>query len=232
MPLIYCVEDDDNIRDLVAYTLGNTGFTAKGFADGASFFAGLKQQLPDLILLDIMLPGEDGLSILVRLRAAENSRRIPVIMLTARSSEYDKVSGLDRGADDYVVKPFGMMELVSRIRAVLRRAAPAPEREVFAHGPISLNTRTCVVEADGNPVDLTPKEFELLRALLQAGGGVITRDALLTSVWGYDAGVETRTLDVHIRSLRQKLGAHGDYADCVETVRGFGYRLANPRRNS
>lgn len=229
MPLIYCVEDDDNIRDLVVYTLGSTGFSARGFADGEAFFAALKQQPPDLVLLDVMLPGEGGLSILARLRAAEHTRRIPVVMLTARGSEYDKVSGLDRGADDYVTKPFGMMELISRIRAVLRRAAPTAEREVFSHDPIVLNTRTCVVEVNGSPVDLTPKEFELLRALLQAGGAVITRDALLTSVWGYDVGVETRTLDVHIRSLRQKLGTAGE---CVETVRGFGYRLAAPRRES
>lgn len=225
--MIYCVEDDDNIRELVAYTLGNTGFTAKGFAEGTPFFAALKQQLPDLILLDVMLPGEDGLSILAKLRLFEPTRHIPVVMLTARGSEYDKVSGLDRGADDYVVKPFGMMELVSRIRAVLRRTAPPPERELYAHGPISLNTRTCMVEANGQTVDLTPKEFELLRALLQARGAVITREALLNSVWGYDVGVETRTLDVHIRSLRQKLGTVGDY---VETVRGFGYRLVDSRR--
>ena len=224
MSLIYCVEDDRNIRELVVYTLTTTGFEARGFEDGKQLSEGIKEELPALILLDIMLPGEDGLAILKRLRLDAATRNTPIIMLTARDSEYDKVTGLDSGADDYLAKPFGMMELISRIRAVLRRAAPPASNELHA-GTLTLNTRSRTVTVGGRPVELTLKEFELLQALMRDPGTVILRDTLLERVWGYETGVETRTLDVHVRSLRQKLGPAGEL---LKTVRGVGYRLDLP----
>lgn len=219
--MIYCVEDDASIRELVVYTLKATGFEAQGFADGKAFSAALARQLPELVLLDIMLPGEDGLQILKRLRAQAATAAIPVMMLTAKGTEFDKVVGLDNGADDYMTKPFGMMELVSRVRALLRRTRREPDH-VLTLGALSLNRDTRRVLADGQEVALTYKEFELLEYLLENSGIVLTRDKLLDRVWGYSSDVETRTLDVHIRSLRQKLGPCGEL---VETVRGVGYRM-------
>ncbi len=219
--MIYCVEDDTSIRELVVYTLKATGFEAQGFADGKAFSAALARQLPELVLLDIMLPGEDGLQILKRLRAQAATAAIPVMMLTAKGTEFDKVVGLDNGADDYMTKPFGMMELVSRVRALLRRTKREPDH-VLSLGALSLNRDTRRVLVNGQEVALTYKEFELLEYLLENSGIVLTRDKLLDRVWGYSSDVETRTLDVHIRSLRQKLGP---CSELVETVRGVGYRM-------
>lgn len=219
--MIYCVEDDGNIRELVVYTLQSTGFEAAGFADGASFFEAVERELPSLVILDIMLPGEDGLAILKRLRAGTKTESIPVIMATAKSSEYDKVTGLDSGADDYITKPFGMMELVSRVKAVLRRTA-SKEPKLLSIGGIQLDVSRHSVTANGAPVVLTLKEFELLRCMMEHRGFVFTRDRLLGDIWGYDFDGETRTVDVHVRTLRQKLGECGDL---IETVRGVGYRI-------
>lgn len=219
--MIYCVEDDKNIRDLVIYTLESTGMKAVGFEDGKSFKKALKDEKPTLVLMDIMLPGEDGLQILNELKSTSATKNIPVIMVTAKGSEYDKVIGLDSGADDYITKPFGMMELVSRIKAVLRRTAPE-EKEIFQNGILTLNVVKHEVTVEDNPVVLTLKEFELLEKLLKNSGIVLKRDRLLEEIWGYDYTGETRTVDVHIRTLRQKLGAAGDL---IETVRGVGYRI-------
>lgn len=220
--MIYCVEDGQNIRELVVYTLESTGFKAQGFSEGNSFFRALALNTPELILLDVMLPGEDGLAILKKLKSSPNTREIPVIMVTAKGAEYDKVIGLDGGADDYVSKPFGMMELVSRVKAVLRRSKPAVKAHIINHGIIQINMEKHEVKVSGNKVVLTLKEFELLERLAKRPETVVTRDALLTEIWGYDFDGETRTIDVHIRSLRQKLGDAGTY---VETVRGIGYKL-------
>ena len=220
--MIFCVEDDGNIRELVVYTLETTGFEARGFEDGAAFFEALAGKLPELVLLDIMLPGEDGLEILKKLKASARTRNIPVIMLTAKGSEYDKVMGLDGGADDYVTKPFGMMELVSRIRAVLRRSRQKEEGDMLVTGSLCLNRKKHEVTVKGEAVSLTLKEFELLRLLLENPNVVLTRDRLLEDIWGYDFDGETRTVDVHIRTLRQKLGDEGNR---IETVRGVGYRI-------
>lgn len=219
--MIYCVEDDSGIRELVVYSLENTGFSAKGFENGKQFFDGLDESsLPDMVLLDIMLPGEDGVSILKKLRANPKTRNLPVILLTAKDSEYDKVIGLDSGADDYVAKPFGIMELISRIKAVLRRCGhegTVSDDCVYNIGCITLNTKKHSVEVDGNSVELTLKEFEVLRLLMKNQGTVITRDILLEQIWGYDFDGETRTVDVHIRTLRQKLG-HG--GNIIKTIQG------------
>lgn len=220
--MIFCVEDDGNIRELVVYTLETTGIKARGFEDGVPFFEALAEELPELILLDIMLPGEDGMEILKKLKAAPLTKDIPVIMLTAKGAEYDKVMGLDSGADDYVTKPFGMMELVSRIKAVLRRTGKRQEEEIYKIGTLCLNVKKHQVMAGGEEVSLTLKEFELLKRLLTNRGIVLTRDRLLEEIWGYDFSGETRTVDVHVRTLRQKLGKAGDY---IETVRGVGYRI-------
>lgn len=219
--MIYCVEDDASIRELVLYTLQATGYAAQGFADGKAFSAALAKQLPELVLLDIMLPGEDGLQILKRLRADARTAQLPVMMLTAKGTEFDKVIGLDSGADDYITKPFGMMELVARVKALLRRTT-REEGSVLACGTLTLNRDTHRVLADAQEVLLTHKEFELLQYLLENRNIVLTRDKILDCIWGYSAEVETRTLDVHIRSLRQKLGACGQL---IETVRGVGYRI-------
>ena len=222
--MIYCVEDDSNIRDLVVYTLETTGYKARGFEDGKACMEALASETPELILLDIMLPGEDGMSILGRLKAAPETRDIPVIMVTAKGAEYDKVMGLDSGADDYVTKPFGMMELISRIKAVLRRVSKdAGEGEgLLMCGNLTMEGKKHEVKVDGSVVTLTLKEFELLKQLLKHPGIVLTRDQLLEDIWGYDFGGETRTVDVHVRTLRQKLGDAGEY---IETVRGVGYRM-------
>ena len=220
--MIYCVEDDAAIRDIEVYALRSTGFEAEGLETGAELFAALKKRLPELIILDVMLPGEDGLEILRRLRLSAVTRNVPVIMATARGAEYDKITGLDSGADDYLVKPFGMMEMVSRVRAVLRRTSPTRTEEPLAIGDIRLDPGTHTVTVAGRAVTLTLKEFELLRSLMEKPGTVFTRDRLLSEVWGADYDGETRTVDVHIRTLRQKLGEAGGM---IGTVRGGGYRL-------
>ena len=224
--MIYCVEDDPDIRELVVYTLQSTGYGAVGFGDGAALFAALADALPELIILDIMLPGEDGMSILKRLKASSQTREIPVIMATARSSEFDKVYGLDSGADDYVAKPFGMMELLARVKAVLRRTQPQKAVQTLSQGAILLDADKHVVRVQGTEVYLTYKEFELLRILMAHPGQVFSRDRLLAEIWGYDFDGETRTVDVHIRSLRHKLGAAGEE---IETVRGIGYRMRDEK---
>ena len=209
--MIYCVEDDDNIRELVIYTLETTGLKAKGFAEGTAFMEALAFDTPELILLDIMLPGEDGLELLKKLKNSAKTKDIPVIMVTAKGAEYDKVIGLDSGADDYVTKPFGMMELVSRIKAVLRRSGRVQEQDMLSVNGVSVDI-----------VTLTLKEFELLERLMRNQNIVLTRDQLLEDIWGYDFDGETRTVDVHVRTLRQKLGEKGDI---IKTVRGVGYRI-------
>lgn len=226
--MIYCVEDDDNIRELVIYTLETTGLQARGFAEGSAFMEALAFDTPELILLDIMLPGEDGMAILKRLKSSVKTKDIPVIMVTAKGAEYDKVIGLDSGADDYVTKPFGMMELVSRIKAVLRRAGKVTEREDMSASGVSVNVKKHEVTVDGVPVTLTLKEFELLERLMRNKNIVLTRDQLLEDIWGYDFDGETRTVDVHVRTLRQKLGEKGDI---IETVRGVGYRIGGKDEN-
>lgn len=220
--MIYCVEDDASIRELVVYTLQATGYEAQGFADGKAFWAAIDHELPDLVLLDIMLPGEDGLQILKRLRIHSATSELPVIMLTAKGTEYDKVIGLDSGADDYIAKPFGMMELVSRVKALLRRTQKTPATGQLICGALMLDKDAHKVMVDGQEIILTHKEFELLEYLLENRNIVLTREKILDRIWGYTSDVETRTLDVHIRSLRQKLGVSGD---CIETVRGVGYRI-------
>jgi len=224
--MIYCVEDDRNIRDLLVYAMQTGGFEAAGFPDADSFYQGLKEKSPSLILLDIMLPGEDGLSILRKLKKSKSTRDIPVVMLTAKGAEYDKVLGLDGGADDYVTKPFGVMELLSRVKAVLRRAAPTSVNHQISVEKLSFNREQHSVLAAGQEVFLTYKEFELLGCLMENQGIVLTRDKLLEKIWGYEHGVESRTVDVHIRSLRQKLGVCGNL---IETVRGVGYRIGGAR---
>ena len=223
--MIFCVEDDSNIRELVVYTLETTGFQARGFEEGKSFLEALALETPDLILMDIMLPGEDGISLLKRLKNSSKTRDIPVIMVTAKGAEYDKVKGLDLGADDYVTKPFGMMELVSRIKAVLRRSGAAKKKaeDIIVSGNLEINTKKHEVRADGEVIGLTLKEYELLKRLMENPNIVMTRDTLLEEIWGYDFDGETRTVDVHIRTLRQKLGKCGER---VETVRGVGYRIS------
>ncbi len=218
--MIFCVEDDSGIRDLMIYALNAAGFEARGFPDGAAFLEALRTQTPDLVLLDIMLPGEDGISILKRLRA--DGSQVPIIMATAKGTEYDKVIGLDLGADDYLAKPFGMMEMVSRVKAVLRRTAPVSQGQVLSHGGIQMDTVQHIVTADGVRVELTFKEYELLRHFMENPGRVFTRDQLMTSIWGDSYVGETRTVDVHIGTLRTKLGHCGT---AIETVRGVGYRL-------
>ncbi|HJA20415.1 response regulator transcription factor [Mediterraneibacter catenae] len=220
--MIYCVEDDDNIRELVIYTLETTGLKARGFADGSAFMEALAFDTPELILLDIMLPGDDGLELLKKLKSSSKTKGIPVIMVTAKGSEYDKVVGLDSGADDYVTKPFGMMELVSRIKAVLRRSGKVEDRMDMETSGVHVDVKKHEVTVDGKEISLTLKEFELLEKLMRNQGIVLTRDQLLTEIWGYDFDGETRTVDVHIRTLRQKLGEKGEI---IQTVRGVGYRV-------
>ena len=220
--MIYCVDDDDNIRELVIYTLETTGLKARGFADGSAFMEALAFDTPELILLDIMLPGDDGLELLKKLKSSSKTKNIPVIMVTAKGSEYDKVVGLDSGADDYVTKPFGMMELVSRIKAVLRRSGKVEDRTDMETAGVHVDVKKHEVTVDGKEISLTLKEFELLEKLMRNQGIVLTRDQLLTEIWGYDFDGETRTVDVHIRTLRQKLG---DKGEIIQTVRGVGYRV-------
>ncbi len=219
--MIWCVEDDTSIRDIEVYTLQSTGFEAEGFPDGASFFEALKSGKPDLLILDVMLPGEDGVSILKRLRASADTRDLPIIMATAKGMEYDKVQSLDFGADDYLVKPFGMMEMVSRVKAILRRCTPKSTANELCTGKLVLKLEEHIVTIDNQRIDLTFKEFELLRLFLSHPGTVYTRDQLLSDVWDIDYAGETRTVDVHIRTLRQKLGSYGSM---IQTVRNVGYR--------
>lgn len=223
--MIFCVEDDSNIRELVVYTLESTGFQAKGFEEGKSFLEALALETPDLILMDIMLPGEDGISLLKHLKNSSKTKNIPVIMVTAKGAEYDKVKGLDLGADDYVTKPFGMMELVSRIKAVLRRSGIAEKKtdDIITSDNLEIDTKKHEVRADGEVISLTLKEYELLKRLMENPNIVMTRDSLLEEIWGYDFDGETRTVDVHVRTLRQKLGNCGER---IETVRGVGYRIS------
>lgn len=221
--MIWCVEDDSSIRDIEIYTLKSTGFEARGFSDGASFFEALKEEIPELVLLDVMLPGEDGVEILKRLKMSAETCEIPVIMATAKGMEYDKIQSLDLGADDYLVKPFGMMEMVSRVKAVLRRCKPAAAvQHLLKTGGLTVNLDSRTVTADGEKVQLTYKEFEILRLFLSEPSTVFSRDRLFNEVWGEDYVGETRTVDMHIRTLRQKLG---NYGEMIETVRNVGYRM-------
>ena len=219
--MIYCVEDDNAIRDLMLYTLGASGFQAKGFPDSTFFWQAMTEEKPELILLDIMLPGEDGITVLKRLRAVSATANIPIIMATAKGSEFDKVIGLDTGADDYLVKPFGMMEMVARIKAVMRRTAPKAD-QVLTCGDIVLDEVRHIVTVDGKQVVLTLKEYELLKLLMENAGQVFTRDILLSRIWGQDYLGETRTVDVHIGTLRTKLAKGGEK---IEPVRGVGYKM-------
>lgn len=226
--MIYLVEDDLNIRDLVVYTLNSTGFTARGFANYREFREAMAELLPELILLDIMLPGVDGIRILRRIRDNPATESIPVIMVTAKGTEFDKVKSLDLGADDYITKPFGMMELVSRVRAVLRRVARPTDlidrdEEILTVGTIKLNLPCHSLTVAGKKVQLTLKEYELLEELMSQPGILFSRDKLLDSIWGYSFHGETRTVDVHIRTLRKKLGPAAKH---IETVRGVGYKIS------
>ncbi len=226
--MIYLVEDDNNIRELVVYTLNHMKLTTEGFDKPSDFRKAMEKSRPDLILLDIMLPEEDGLSILRDIRSNSLTARIPVIMLTAKAEEYDKVKGLESGADDYISKPFGMMELVARVKAVLRRSdynnMPSDENAWMDYnvGDLYVNPAKHVVQVDGNVINLTVKEYDMLCMLLAHRGTVLSRDRLLTNIWGYSFDGANRTVDVHIRTLRQKLGKAGD---CITTIRGVGYRI-------
>ncbi len=218
--MIWCVEDDASIRDIEVYALNSTGFEARGFADGAAFWAALEKERPELVVLDVMLPEIDGIQLLRRMKADAALRDIPVIMATAKGAEYDKILGLDLGADDYLTKPFGVMELVSRVKAVLRRCRPR-QAEVLRCGGLTVDEQKHSVTADGARVELTYKEFQLLRLFLAHPGTAFTRDQLMEQVWGMDFCGESRTVDMHIRTLRQKIGLYGG---CIETVRSVGYR--------
>jgi two-component system alkaline phosphatase synthesis response regulator PhoP len=220
--MIYILEDDDSIRKLVTYALQSQGYEAEGFAVPSAFREAMDKEIPSLLLLDIMLPEEDGISILKKLRADPRTARLPVIMLTARSTEYDHVEGLDAGADDYVAKPFGMMELMARIRTALRHAGKGETEECYQIGTLFAAPGQHIVRDGGRDVTLTLKEFQLLCLLLRRQGEVLTRDQLLNIIWGYDFDGASRTVDVHIRTLRQKLGESGEY---IETVRGVGYKI-------
>lgn len=222
MPLVFIVEDDIDIREMESYALKNSGLEVESLSNGAALNEALKKRLPDLILLDIMLPDEDGLSILKRLRAEKETKELPIIMVTAKTTELDKVRGLDMGADDYLTKPFGIMELVSRVKALLRRTKRQTNELVYES--ITLDDERHLVTANGEPVELTYKEFELLKFLLQNCGTVVSRDRLMDAVWGFAFAGETRTVDMHIKTLRKKLGASGML---IVTVRNVGYRLGN-----
>ena len=222
MPLIYVVEDDENIREIQRYALKNSGFDVREFASGKELRAGLEQEIPALILLDIMLPDQDGLDILTGLRRHRDTAKIPIIMVTARSAELDKVKGLDLGADDYMTKPFGIMELISRVKALLRRTEKLPEPTLLTSGCISVDTEKRSVLAAGKPCELTFKEFELLALLMRNAGIVLSRDKIMDQVWGFDYEGESRTVDMHIKTLRQKLGEAGS---AIKTVRNVGYVL-------
>ena len=224
--MIWCVDDDNTIRDIEVYTLTQTGFDAKGFADGISMLEALKTEKPELIVLDIMLPGKDGVEVLKEIRSNPETRKIPVIMATAKGTEMDKIQGLDTGADDYLVKPFGVMEMVSRIKAVLRRCEPDEKEEMLSIGEITLSDKEHLVTVNGEKVVLTFKEFEILKLFMSNPGIVFSRDKLLSEVWGIDYLGESRTVDMHIKTLRQKLG---DAGTIIETVIGVGYKMEGKR---
>ena len=220
--MIYLLEDDTNIRNFVVYALNNSGLEAEGFELPSQFWTAVEKKKPSMAILDIMLPEEDGLSVLRKLRESSETKDLPIIMLTAKSTEYDKVIGLDGGADDYVTKPFGTMELVARVKALLRRAEPMSDGKEYSIGPLLLNPDKHIIKVDGQDVALTLKEFQLLCYLIRNKGNVMTRDRILQEIWGYEFDGENRTVDVHIRTLRSKLGKAGDL---IETVRGIGYRI-------
>ena len=220
--MIWCVDDDDTIRDIEVYALTQTGFEAKGFADGISVLKALKTEIAELIVLDIMLPGKDGVEVLKEIKSNPDTRKIPVIMATAKGAEMDKIQGLDNGADDYLVKPFGVMEMVSRIKAVLRRCEHDGKEGILSVGNIALSDKEHLVTVSGERVALTYKEFEILKLFMKNPGIVFTRDKLLSAVWGLDYLGESRTVDMHIKTLRQKLGKEGAL---IETVIGVGYKM-------
>ena len=224
--MIWCVDDDDSIREIEVYTLVSMGFEARGFADGGSMFEALKEETPALIVLDIMLPGEDGVEILKKLRANAGTADIPVIMATAKGTEMDKIQGLNLGADDYLVKPFGVMEMVARVNAVLRRSGSASKKDMLAVGAITLSEKEHAVTVRGEKVHLTYKEFEMLRLFMQNPGIVFSRDWLMSEIWGTEYVGETRTVDAHIKTLRQKLGDAGRQ---IVTEIGVGYRLEDKK---
>ena len=220
--MIWCVEDDASIRDIEVYALTSVGMEAKGFEDGDSFWNALQKEQPDLVVLDVMLPGKDGVTLLKLMKDSQEFSQIPVIMATAKGSEYDKVQSLDLGADDYLVKPFGIMEMVSRVKAVLRQCKSIKESKPFKLNGLVLNPEEHIVTVDGQRISLTYKEYELLHLFLSQPGIAFTREQLLVSVWNTEYVGETRTVDMHIRTLRQKLG---EYGNMIETVRNVGYRL-------
>ena len=223
MSKIYIVEDDDNIRELILYALGTANFAAVGFECSDSFWEQMKTDMPDIVLLDIMLPGEDGISILKTLRADNKTSKIPIIMLTAKNSEYDRVKGLDLGADDYIGKPFSVLELTSRIKAVLRRTETQEKsRTPLVYQNVELNPEKHTVTVDGKSIILTYREFELLAMLMENAGLVLSRDKIMSKVWGTDFEGETRTVDMHIKTIRQKLGTGGEI---VKTIRNVGYKV-------
>jgi len=220
MALIYIVEDDKNIREIESFALKNSGYQIKDFGSAAEFYAKMEEKLPNLILLDVMLPDEDGLNIVKKIRSNPESRKIPVIMVTAKTTELDKVKGLDMGADDYLTKPFGVMELISRVKALLRRCEGAEDEKFYSVGNLLLDVVKHSVSVDGETVELTYKEYELLRLLMQNAGIVTSREAIMERVWGTDFEGESRTLDMHIKTLRQKLGSAGTM---IKTIRNVGY---------
>ena len=224
MDRIFCVEDDQNIRELIEYTLSSSGFKVEGFQNGSLFFERIKSELPDLVLLDIMLPDMDGMEILKRIREDERTKHLFVILITAKSERMDKIRGLDLGADDYITKPFDVLELISRVKAMLRRAENRVKStaRILECGAIILDTDKYTITVEGADVSLTHKEFELLRMLIEANGNAVTREKIISDIWETDFEAESRTLDVHIRTLRQKLGNAGSY---IETVRNVGYKI-------
>lgn len=220
--MIYFIEDDNSINEAILYSLKNSGFDVRGFDRPSAFWRAMNEKTPNLVLLDIMLPEEDGLTILRKLRNDIETAKLPIIMVTAKDAEYDKIIGLDSGADDYMTKPFSMLELVSRIKALLRRTTKSPNNEVITIGPLSVNSEKHIVTAGGNNINLTYKEYQLLLLLMQNRGVVFSREKLLNKIWGYEFDGENRTVDVHIRTLRTKLGECGNM---IETIRGFGYKI-------
>lgn len=220
--MIYFIEDDNSINEAILYSLKNSGFYVRGFDRPSAFWMAMNEKTPDLVILDIMLPEEDGLTILRKLRNDIETAKLPIIMVTAKDAEYDKIIGLDSGADDYMTKPFSMLELVSRIKALLRRTTKSPNNEVITIGPLSINSEKHIVTAGGNNINLTYKEYQLLLLLMQNKGVVFSREKLLNKIWGYEFDGENRTVDVHIRTLRTKLGECGNM---IETIRGFGYKI-------
>ena len=221
--LIYLLEDDDSIRNFVAYALNNSGMESQGFSTPSDFWAAMAQEVPDLVLLDIMLPEEDGLEVLKKLRGRQETAQLPVIILTAKSTDYDRVMGLDGGADDYICKPFGMMELLSRIKALLPRPGPVAGATDYSVGGLYMYPEKHIIRANGRNVILTLKEFELLSLLISNPGTVFTRDQILQKIWGFEFDGENRTVDVHIRTLRTKLG---DCGEQIKTIRGIGYKIS------